>query len=258
MLLPRVLTAVVGIPLLLFLTHRGGLSFDLLVVAIAVLCLYEYGVLLLLGQKPVQRLVVALAGVALAVGQALGGPVGPLLAAATTVILLRELAARQHSLERAALTLLGALLLGWMPAHLALIRNLRPYGERLTFMLFLAVWACDTAAYFAGSMVGRHKLAPAISPRKTWEGFIAGCIGATGVVLGFRAAEPTIMSVPRAVGVACAIGLLGQVSDLTESMIKRAVGAKDSGVLLPGHGGIMDRFDSYLLAAPAVYYCLVL
>jgi phosphatidate cytidylyltransferase len=257
-LLPRVLTAFVGIPLLLYLTHWGGLSFDVLVAGIAVLCLYEYGVILLLGGKPVQRVTILVVGAALALGQALGGPIGPLFAAATAIVVLREMLSRQHDLERAALTLFGALLLGWMPSHLALVRDLRPFGERLTYMLFASIWACDTAAYFAGHAVGRHKLAPVLSPKKTWEGFVAGFAAAVGVVFGFRAAAPGMLTAPRALAVALSIGLVGQLSDLAESMIKRAVGAKDSGALLPGHGGIMDRFDSYLLAAPAVYYCLTL
>ncbi len=256
MLLPRVLTAVVGVPLLLFLIHWGGLSFDVFVAGLAALCLYEYGVILLLGGKPVHRALTAVCGAGLALCQALNGPLAPALAAVTAVVLLRELGAAQHDLERAALTFFGAVALGWMPSHLASIRALRPFGERLTFMLFISVWICDTVAYFAGSMAGRHKLAPIVSPKKSWEGFVAGFAGAAAVVVGFRVATPGLMSWPRALLAIAAVGLVGQLSDLAESMIKRAVGAKDSGALLPGHGGVMDRFDSYILAAPALYYCL--
>lgn len=258
MLLPRVLTAIVGIPLLLFLIHWGGLSFALLTAAIAALCLYEYGVILLLGGKPISRLLAVLAGAALALCQALGGPLGLVLAAAVGVIVLRELFGRDHSLDRMALTLFGALFLGWMPAHLALIRDFRPFGEKLTYMLFVSVWVCDTSAYFAGRFLGKHKLAPVVSPKKTWEGFVAGLLGSTLVIALFRAATPGLMTVRQAVLAAAAIGVIGQVSDLAESLVKRAVGAKDSGSLLPGHGGVMDRFDSYILAAPALYYGLTL
>lgn len=258
MLLPRVLTALVGVPLLLFLIHWGGLSFSILVTGIALLCLYEYGVLLTLGRKPVSRLVVALAGGLLAAGQCMGGPLEPVLAGAVGLILLFELFSKDHDLERAALTLFGALALGWMPAHLALIRDIRPFGERLTFMMFVSVWACDTVAYFVGGAYGRHKLAPSVSPKKSWEGFVAGFAASTAVVFAFRFFTPGMLTTPRAVAVALSAGIVGQLSDLAESMIKRSVGAKDSGTLLPGHGGLMDRFDSYILAAPAVYYSLVL
>jgi phosphatidate cytidylyltransferase len=258
MLLPRVLTAFVGIPLLLFLIHWGGLSFALFTAAIAALAIYEYGVILLLGGKPSQRVPGLLCGAALALCQALRGPLGLCLAAATGAIVLLEMLAKESSLERAALTLFGAVFLGWMPAHLALIRDLRPYGEKLTFMLFVSVWVCDTSAYFCGRAFGRHTLAPVLSPKKTWEGFFAGFLGSAAVVLLFRAATPAMMTFSRALLVAAVIGVVGQVSDIAESMIKRAVGAKDSGALLPGHGGVMDRFDSYILAAPAVFYCLTL
>ena len=130
MLLPRVLTAFVGIPLLLFLIHWGGLSFALLTGAVAVLCLYEYGVILLLGGRPISRMLAALGGTALALCAALGGPLGLVLAGVIGAVVLRELFAAEHSLDRMSLTLFGALFLGWMPAHLALIRDLRPFGEK--------------------------------------------------------------------------------------------------------------------------------
>jgi phosphatidate cytidylyltransferase len=257
MLLPRVLTAVVGIPLLLFVIHWGGLSFAIFVAGIAALALYEYGVILEIGRRPVQRVTTLALGTLLALCQALGGPVAPFAALTVVVVMLREMAQKESSLDRVSLTLFGAVLLGWMPAHLALIRDLRPYGERLTFMYFVSVWIMDTAAYAVGKTLGKHKLAPVLSPKKTWEGFAAGFAAAILTVLAFRAAAPEILSLHRALAVGVIIGVGGQISDIAESMIKRAVGVKDSGALLPGHGGVMDRFDSFILSAPAVYYCLV-
>lgn len=257
MLLPRVLTAVVGIPLLLGLIHRGGLSFAVFVAGISALALYEYGVILEIGRRPVQRWLVIVLGTALALCQAVGGPAAPAFALAVVVVMLREMAGSPHSLDRLALTLLGVLLLGWMPAHLALIRDFRPYGERLTFMFFVSVWVMDTAAYAAGKTLGRRKLAPDLSPKKTWEGFIAGFVAAAATVFSFRASATEMLSPARAAALCVVIGVGGQLSDLAESMIKRAVGVKDSGALLPGHGGVMDRFDSFLLSAPIVYYCLI-
>ena len=257
MLLPRVLTACVGIPLLLGLIHRGGLSFAVFVAGIAALSLYEYGVILEIGRRPVQRALVIVLGTALALCQAVGGPAAPAFALAVAVVMLREMAASPHSLDRLALTMLGIVLLGWMPAHLALIRDFRPYGERLTFMFFVSVWVMDTAAYAAGKTFGRHKLAPELSPKKTWEGFFAGLAAASATIFAFRASAPEMLVPARAAALCVVIGVGGQLSDLAESMIKRAVGVKDSGALLPGHGGVMDRFDSFLLSAPIVYYCLI-
>ena len=257
MLLPRILTAIVGIPLLLFLIQWGGLAFAAFVAGIAALSLYEYGMILAIGEKPVQRVVTLVTGTALAACAALAGPLGLVAAASVTLVLLREMASSERSIERAALTLFGAFVLGWMPAHLALLRELRPHGATLTLMLFVSIWVMDTAAYAAGKTFGRHKLAPELSPKKTWEGFIAGFIAAVAVVIGFRLWRPEIASLPRALAVGMLIGVAGQLSDLAESMIKRAVGVKDSGALLPGHGGVMDRFDSFIFGAPAVYYCMV-
>jgi phosphatidate cytidylyltransferase len=257
MLLPRVLTAAVGIPLLLFVIHAGGLSFAVFMAGISALALYEYGVILQMGRRPVQRVVVVICGALLALLQALGGPAAPAAALIIVVVMLREMANKEHSLDRLSLTVFGIVLLGWMPAHLAMIRDCRPYGEKLTFMFFVAVWVMDTAAYAVGKTMGRHKLASELSPKKTWEGFIAGFAAAVATVFVFRWTAPEMLSIPRAAVVGVAIGVGGQLSDLSESMIKRAVGVKDSGALLPGHGGVMDRFDSFLLSAPIVYYCLV-
>jgi phosphatidate cytidylyltransferase len=258
-LLPRVLTAAVGIPLLLFLLHAGGPAWTAFTAAVCILCVYEYGLILASGGRPVQRWTLLLGGSALALGVALGGPTPALLCAVVAAFLLREMASPVRSLERLAFTLLGALLLGWMPAHLALIRELRPDGEKLTFLLFITVWLTDTAAYAAGRAFGRHKLAAGLSPKKTWEGAVAGFAFAVGGAwLLQKGLSPSGLGPRGALALGALIGVCGQLSDLAESMVKRAVGAKDSGNLLPGHGGVMDRFDSFILAAPAVYYFLTL
>ena len=258
MLLPRILTAVVGIPLLIFLIAWGGLTYSFFIVGIALLALYEYGVILRIGKLPVQRVNAMISGGALALCLALGGPQGLVLSALCALIILREMFSREHSMQRVSFTLLGALWLGFMPAHLALIRDLRPHGERLTLMFFAAVWAMDCAAYAAGHVLGRHKLAEVLSPKKTWEGALAGFFAAVAVVLVFRSLSPSMLSWPRALAIGFIIGVAGQLSDLAESMLKRAVGVKDSSAILPGHGGIMDRFDSFILSAPMVYYFLAL
>lgn len=259
MLLPRALTAAVGIPLLLFLLHAGGLAWTAFTAAVSILCVYEYGLILATGGRPVQRWPLLLGGSVLALSVALGGPTQPVLCAVVAGFLLREMASKVHSLERLSFTVFGALLLGWMPAHLALIRELRPDGEKLTFMLFLCVWLTDTAAYAAGRAFGRHKLAAGLSPKKTWEGALAGFVFAVGgAFLLQKLLAPAGLGPRGALALGALIGVCGQLSDLAESMIKRAVGAKDSGSLLPGHGGVMDRFDSFILAAPAVYYFLTL
>lgn len=259
MLLPRVLTAIVGIPLMLYLVHAGGVAYAVFIVAVSVLCCYEYAMMLRLGGRPVQFVPAVAAGGALAACAALGGPLPLALAASATVVVLVEMASKQHSLDRVALTLFGALFAGWMPAHLALIRDIRPHGEAFAFLTFTSVWAMDTAAYAAGRGFGRRPLAPVLSPKKTWEGAAAGFAAAIAVCLAFQKFKLHEAVTPlQAVLVGVVIGVMGQLSDLAESLVKRDAGIKDSGALLPGHGGVFDRFDSYILCAPAVYYALSL
>jgi len=245
--------------MMLYLVHAGGVAYDLFVTAISALCCYEYALMLRLGGRPVQFIPTVALGAALAACAALGGPLALTLAAGMAGVVLVEMFAKEHSLDRVALTLFGALFAGWMPSHLALIRDLRPHGEAFAFLTFAAVWAMDTAAYAAGRGFGRHSLAPVLSPKKTWEGAAAGFAAAIGVSLAFQKFMlHDAMSPIVAVVIGVLIGTMGQLSDLAQSMVKRDVGAKDSGALLPGHGGVFDRFDSYILCAPAVYYALSL
>lgn len=257
MLLPRVLTALVGIPLLLYLVHNGGLAFSVFVTGIAALCCYEYALMLRLGGRPVHFVLTVVLGAGLAACASFGGPLGLVLTAAVFVAAVVETFSKDHSMDRAALTLFGALFAGWMPAHLALIRDLRPHGEAFVFMLFVTVWVMDTAAYAAGHAMGKRLLAPVLSPKKTWEGAVAGFLSAVLVCLAFqRFALKDALPPLQAGAIGVLIGVTGQISDLAKSIVKRDVGVKDSGALLPGHGGVFDRFDSYILAAPAVYYFL--
>lgn len=124
-------------------------------------------------------------------------------------------------------------------------------------LFVLTIWAGDTAAMLFGKLIGRNKLAPNISPNKTWEGSIANLLAASCV--GYFLAHLGELSPIEGLGVGAISGTLGQVGDLVESAWKRRVGIKDSGQLLPGHGGVLDRFDSMLFAAPyvAVYLCLI-
>lgn len=130
---------------------------------------------------------------------------------------------------------------------------LRPSGAALTLFLALTTWGCDTCAYFGGRAFGRHKLAPAISPKKTWEGSLSG-FGAA-CVLGWIAALTFARFLAPATGLllGAAMGIGGQLGDLAESALKRRASAKDAGAIIPGHGGVLDRFDSFLFNAAILY-----
>ncbi len=125
------------------------------------------------------------------------------------------------------------------------------YDARHVFCLIVLVWAADTGAYFAGKNFGRHKLAPGISPGKTWEGWAGGALLALATGWAFGQFVPDIPLTHRLVA-AGVVAVFGPLGDLAESMLKRSAGVKDSGTFLPGHGGLLDRFDAFLLVLPVL------
>lgn len=156
----------------------------------------------------------------------------------------------------ADLTLLGFLYIPFLIAHIILLDRLTLYSSLIWFV-FIAAFGTDVAAYFTGYVFGKHKLAPTISPKKTIEGSVGGILG-SAVISGVFA----WFFMPALLNHCILIGLLGsvfaQIGDLTASVFKRKVGIKDYGDLIPGHGGVLDRFDSILFTAPFVYYYTVL
>ena len=162
------------------------------------------------------------------------------------------------SFFKVVLITVGILYAGWLLGHLVALRGLEDGRNWVFFALFIT-FASDTAAFFVGRALGRHKLAPAISPGKTWEGAIGGVLGAIIVSLFFTL--NTTFVLPLSWGQAVILGLLvsifGQLGDLTESLFKRYTGVKDSGSVLPGHGGFLDRMDSVVFAGAVVYYYVV-
>ena len=129
------------------------------------------------------------------------------------------------------------------------------HGGDLVLLSMVSIWGCDGGAYYTGRAFGRHKLAPRVSPKKTWEGFAGGVAGAVAGAFLYRAiAWGDELSAPMVLGVGLLIGVLGPPGDLAESALKRSAGVKDSGRLFPGHGGLLDRVDSLLLTGPVLYY----
>jgi phosphatidate cytidylyltransferase len=149
--------------------------------------------------------------------------------------------------------LFGALYLGGLFGFLIRLRQ-APHGVEATIFVLVVVWVTDAAAYFAGRTLGRHPLLPRVSPGKTWEGSVAGLLGGVAVAALLFGVEHQAPGTGALVG--GAVSVAGQIGDLVESNFKRFVGAKDSGSVLPGHGGVLDRFDSALFALPAAYYLL--
>lgn len=155
--------------------------------------------------------------------------------------------------EPVAVTLLGVGYVNWLLGYTFWLRDLDA-GREWILLLVSVTWLGETAAYVIGSTLGRHKLAPAISPRKTVEGAVAQLVASVLAALGARAWFFPALSAESAIVVGLLLGVVGQVGDLIESAIKRSVGTKDTGRLIPGHGGMLDRVDSLLVNTPVLFY----
>ena len=271
----RVLSAALLLPLLVVLVWWSVWSVVVTVVMATVVGLIElYSAFRQGGYHP--RRLVGIAS-ALAIIMAIGFQptvafdlLLPVVTFVIVVSLVAELAYPQQpgSLPSWALTLAGAFYIAWLLSHFILLRSLSTPALHDTIFKQLGMqpgvawiyytcaitWLQDTSAYFIGRRFGRHKLAPILSPKKTWEGAAGGMIGAilTGVVCVLLLGLPITLLQGALLGLAG--GIVGPLGDLSESLIKRQVGLKDAGNLIPGHGGILDRVDSILFVLPAVYW----
>jgi len=267
MLLPRFLTALVGIPLFLGAVYFGGLPFLFILLGVVWLGVREFYAIAEQTGYPCFPWLGQIAAILLLVSFYLnGGSLGASLDHQGTpalfmlillAIVLRSLvqAPSDTSISQWAVTLFGVFFVAWTLSHLLLLRDLRPHGQLATFLLIVIIWASDTMAYLIGRRFGKKRMAEAISPKKSWEGAFAGLLGAMGVAILFQLVFfRSVMSPIEAALLALMTSAVAIVADLGESVLKRGAGVKDSSTLLPGHGGILDRFDSFLLAAPFFYY----
>lgn len=155
-----------------------------------------------------------------------------------------------------AILLFGVVYIGWLLSYVIVLRA-PAKGSLLMLFLFLVTWGGDAAAYYVGRAMGRHPLAPQISPKKTVEGAVGGLVGSVGLALLGRSWWLPALPLVDALVLGMGLGVLGQAGDLAESLLKRSAGVKDSGRLIPAHGGVLDKVDSLLFTAPALHYYLL-
>lgn len=284
-MLIRILTGAVGIPLaviLIFVPH--GLPFAVAMGAISVAGVMEfYRGVRKIGARPVEW--AGLLAVLFFVFSARtfrysdGTTIGAIFPTALTLLLILSFCVEMIRSERSPIvnvgtTVFGAIYVGWLISHLVVLRGVwlegltvapkvvqigtfKPeVGACLVMMTFLCTWACDTSAYFFGRAFGKTKIAPKLSPNKTIEGSIAGLVGT--VVVAMLAGWVIHLPWYHTLAMGVVFGVLSQLGDLSESSIKRELKIKDFGTIVPGHGGILDRFDSLLFTGPAAYYYTVL
>lgn len=259
-MLKRVLSALIAVPISLFFIYLGGLPFTIVVGALTFLGIKEFNAMLEKDCiKPV-KLLSYFTAFAIIVVSYLGNDfllnamiVFPFILLFIFLILTYH----KYKLKDIIYTFFGTVYNAVLFSYLILIRLHTNNGFGMTILLFACVWVNDSAAYFLGSYFGKNKLCPKISPNKTIEGSVGGVLGGLipaiigGVIfLKLGLAHSVIIGLISAV--------LGQLGDLAESIIKRTFKTKDSGRFMPGHGGVLDRFDSILFVVPVLYYYTVI
>ena len=268
----RILTALVLIPLVLLLVFLGPRWLvTLSTAALAALASWEFLSLAEVGGAKPPRIAVLVAIAALFAGNYQYPDLTAYLLGFLSLALLVYCtfsSPAQRMMPDAALSVFTLVYIGFTLLALPALRE-QANGPSLVAFLLCVVWAGDTTALYVGRSIGRHKLAPRLSPNKTWEGAVGSVAGSLLVVAGllwltrylaqFNSAK---LSFPEEVWywlvLAIFVNVAAQVGDLAESALKRSAGVKDSGTLLPGHGGVLDRIDALLLAAPVLWYAQVI
>ncbi len=261
MLATRIVSALVFAPALFWVVWKGGVYLEGACAVIALLMLWEY---LRMTAPSTERWLRGLGyGLGLVLVAALYGwfpgagskallPMGAML---LWIVALGRPVPIEDSVKRVALVGFGVVYCCSLLPFLGLLRSMGHHGLGLSVLALFATWGADTCAYFAGRALGKHPLYPIISPKKTIEGAVGGVAGAVAVAFLVSEIEVLGLSVPahHLVGMGVCAALLGMVGDLAASMLKRSTGTKDSSALIPGHGGLLDRFDGVMFSAPALY-----
>lgn len=262
MLYLRVLSALVGIPIVIGAVYMGGPWYAILLMLVANLGIFEYlSMLKAKGYKV--PFAIGFIGVSLflaAVYLDLSSFIYPIIMLIFSILFVHSLFGMgRQSIAESAILLWGIIYLGGLCGYMLTLRMM-PEGAVYTYMLLIGVWVHDTAAYFIGRRWGIHKFAPAISPNKSVEGSAAGVLSTVIIAFSIAILAPGFLPVNpgQAILFGLGIAVFSQLGDLLESAMKRQLEVKDSGSLIPGHGGILDRFDSLLFTAPFVYYFFLL
>jgi len=248
-------------PVLLLIILGPPFILHLMVLLATFFGLREYHNLVLPQSRWIERAVGILLGLILSINLSLGvmKNISPFVVIILLILSILYMAISidlPSAIPKVGMTLFGIFFIGFLLAYVSLIRNL-PNGKLWTLFLMATVWAGDVSALLVGSVFGRHKLYPKISPNKTFEGLGGSILGSIIVGLAF-----SFLFLPRlqkgvCIFLAAGIGVFGQLGDFTESMLKRGARVKDSGTLIPGHGGMLDRLDSFLFSAPFLHYSLL-
>jgi phosphatidate cytidylyltransferase len=257
----RIIVAVVTIPIILAASYFGGIFFLLFVLAISLISYYEF--CLMIKNKGISANItlgfLAIIILLLNYYRAFISFNSFLLIFSIIALLVELFRNHGSAILNAGSTFLGVFYLGLFGSAILGIRefypdvgNLYNRGGYLMISIFASIWICDSAAFWGGSKLGKHKLFPRVSPNKSWEGSIFGFFFSIIVIILAKILILDFLSFEDAIMIGIIIGVVGQIGDLIESLIKRDAGVKDSSSLIPGHGGMFDRFDSLFYTSPVI------
>ena len=261
----RILVSVIAIPLIIFISYIGGVLFFIFVMFISLLSYYEFitfikkidisanfwvgflGVLFVLLNDKYHYL-----------------DTYSFVLLFMLVLSFSELFRKEGTtVANIGSTLMGVFYIGFFASAIIGIREIYPHfdslyerGGYIIISIFATIWICDSAAFFLGTALGKHKLFPRVSPKKSWEGAIFGFLFAIGTMALAEVIILDFLGWNTIIAIGFIIGIFGQIGDLIESLLKRSANVKDSSNLIPGHGGIFDRFDSLLFSAPIIFLYL--
>lgn len=261
----RVTVAVIAIPLILIASYLGGFYFFFFVAVISIFSFYEFSLFARNKGANLNFLLSSLIILILLLNQYFNFTnLEVIVLLASISLLVIELFRNKGSaIINLGSAFLGIFYIGMFAASLIALREFYPLsmdsknaGAFLIISILVSIWIGDSAAYYGGITFGRHKLFPRVSPKKSWEGAIFGFIFSIGALILAKVLALNFLSWTDAVIIGIIIGVIGQIGDLVESLLKRDSEVKDSSSLIPGHGGFFDRFDSLLFSAPAIWIYL--
>ena len=264
----RVISAVIGLPILIFFVVMGGIYLQAAIAVVSLIGMFEFYMAVSKKIKAVhivgfltQILYISLIHIPNSFQIII-------TCAMLCIMILLVFKHNTNSIYDACAAIFGFLYVGYLMTDIFLIRSMEGVGAAMVWVPFICAWGSDTGAYFTGSAFGRHKLAPVLSPKKSVEGAIGGVISGAALIMVFAAVmcniyrfggifDRDLLYVIIVFGIIGAVGAaFSQLGDLAASAVKRFTKIKDYGKIMPGHGGVLDRFDSVLFTAPAVYIML--